>query len=610
MSRLVVEAKDAARRQQDEIAEFAARRLTSLPPEQCPVDFTASLIRLFQSDSCGKCTPCRTGLGAALTILDALLHGEAEAKDLDTLAATARTMYTASDCAIGFTAGKVLLDALEGFAEDFACHIEYDRCSCKAKPEAPCAQTCPAHVDIPGYIACIRAGRLDDALRVIRNDNPLPTVCGYVCEHPCEATCRRTFQDDPVNICGLKRFAADHAEWSAAPACKPATGKKVAVIGGGPAGLTAAYYLQLMGHAVTIFDQREKLGGMIRYGIPDYRLPQARLDADIDFILSTGVDVRVDCAVGEDISYDEIASAFDAVYLAIGAHADKSLGLEGEEAAGVISAVDFLRAAGSGTPFDLAGKRVCVVGGGNVAMDCVRTTKRLGASWVECVYRRRIADMTALAEEIEEAQAEGCQISQLLAPVGIQLDDAGDVTGLIVQPQIIGAVGRGGRPAPFPADVEPQVIPCDVVIVAVGQDIDSSAFAHVVDTQRGCIVAREDGAIADASSLLYAGGDAVSGPATVIKAIVAGKVAAANIDEALGYAHDVFDSVDIPPARPAIGACGRVNLKDVAFAEAALTFDLAKIGMSCQEAAQESSRCLRCDHYGFAATRTEEVSAW
>ena len=218
--------------------------------------------------------------------------------------------------------------------------------------------------------------------------------------------------------------------------------------------------------------------------------------------------------------------------------------------------------------------------------------------------------MTALAEEIEEAQAEGCQISQLLAPVGIQLDDAGEVTGLIVQPQIIGAVGRGGRPAPFPADVEPQVIPCDVVIVAVGQDIDSSAFAHVVDTQRGCIVAREDGAIADASSLLYAGGDAVSGPATVIKAIAAGKVAAANIDEALGYAHDVFDSVDIPPARPAIGACGRVNLKDVAFAEAALTFDLAKIGMSCQEAAQESSRCLRCDHYGFAATRTEEVSAW
>ncbi len=610
MSRLVVEAPEAARVRQDAIAEFAARRLTSLPPEQCPVDFTASLVRLFLSDSCGKCTPCRAGLATASSLLDGILRGEGSPEDIRALDQVARTMYAASDCAIGFTAGKALLDALDGFAGDFACHVEHDRCSCKAKPAAPCTQTCPAHVDVPGYIACIRAGRLDDALRVIRNDNPLPTVCGYVCEHPCELTCRRSFQDDAVNICGLKRYAADHAQWSPAPACLPSTGRAVAVVGGGPAGLTAAYYLRLMGHAVTVFDQREKLGGMVRYGIPDYRLPQQRLDADIDFILSTGVSARTGCTVGQDVSFDELAGGFDAVYIAIGAHSDKSLGLEGEDAPGVVSAVEFLRGAGSGSPMDLAGKRVCVVGGGNVAMDCVRTAKRLGASWVECVYRRRIADMTALAEEIEEAQAEGCQITQLAAPVGIQLNAAREVAGLIVQPQVIGAVDRGGRPAPYAADVSARTISCDVIVVAVGQAIDSSAFAHVVKTDRGCIIAREDASVADAPMPLYAGGDAVSGPATVIKAIAAGKVAAANIDEALGFAHDVFDEVDIPPARPAIGACGRVNLKDVAFAEAACTFDLAKIGMSAQEAAQEASRCLRCDHYGFAATRTEEVSAW
>ena len=610
MSRLLIEEEPRMQREHAALAEGAATRLVSIPSGKCPVDFTASLARMYLADSCGKCTPCRVGLKACSEKLDRILDGNGSEADVEALKATAQVMFTASDCAIGFTAGKMLLDALAGFAEDFESHVQHDACSQEVKAEATCTSTCPAHVDVPAYIGCIRAGRLDDALRVIRNNNPLPTVCGYVCEHPCEMTCRRSLVDAPVNICGLKRFAADNAQWSPAPKVLPDTGKAIAVVGGGPAGLTAAYYLRLMGHAVTIYDQREKLGGMVRYGIPDYRLPQQRLDADIDFILSTGVSAHTGCTVGQDVSFDELAGGFDAVYVAIGAHAGKKLGCDGEEAEGVLSAVEFLGAAGSGCAPDLAGKRVCVVGGGNVAMDCVRTAKRLGASWVECVYRRRIADMTALAEEIEEAQAEGCQITQLAAPVGIQLNAAREVAGLIVQPQVIGAVGRGGRPAPYAADVSTRTISCDVIVVAVGQAIDSSAFAHVVKTDRGCIIAREDASVADAPVPLYAGGDAVSGPATVIKAIAAGKVAAANIDEALGFAHDVFDEVDIPPARPAIGACGRVNLKDVAFAEAACTFDLAKIGMSAQEAAQEASRCLRCDHYGFAATRTEEVSAW
>lgn len=610
MSRLVVEIPEATALRQDSLAEFAAQRLTSLPPEQCPVDFTAALARMFLADSCGKCTPCRAGLTASSELLDRILAGEGDVEDLELLRATAQVMFDASDCAIGFTAGKTLLDALEGFAADFESHAASDRCTHRAQPVAPCVQTCPAHVNIPAYIACIRDGKLDDALRVIRNDNPLPTVCGYVCEHPCEFTCRRSFEDDALNICGLKRYAADNADWSEAPTCQPATGKTVAVIGGGPAGLSAAYYLQLMGHAVTIFDQRTKLGGMVRYGIPDYRLPQAKLDADIDFILSTGVQVRTDCSVGKDVSFDEIANTFDAVYVAIGAHSDKKLGIDGEQAPGVISAVDFLRAAGDGLPIDLSGKRVCIVGGGNVAMDCTRTAKRLGASWVECVYRRRIADMTALPEEIEEAQAEGCQITQLEAPVAIKLAEDGSVCGLVTQPQIIGSVGRDGRPAPYAADTDPRTIPCDVILVAIGQDIDSGAFAHVVETNQGCIIAQEDGSIAAAPTPLFAGGDAVSGPATVIKAIAAGKVAAANIDEALGFHHDVYDPVPIPPARPAIGPSGRVNLKDVAFADAAKNFDIAKLGMSCQEASQESARCLRCDHYGFAATNLEEVPAW
>ena len=610
MSRLLIEEEPRTQREHAALAEGAATRLVSIPSGKCPVDFTASLAQMYLADSCGKCTPCRVGLKACSEKLDRILDGNGSEADVEALKATAQVMFAASDCAIGFTAGKMLLDALAGFAEDFESHVQHDACSQEVKAEATCTSTCPAHVDIPAYIGCIRAGRLDDALRVIRNTNPLPTVCGYVCEHPCEMTCRRSLVDAPVNICGLKRFAADNAQWSPAPKPLPDTGKTIAVVGGGPAGLTAAYYLRLMGHAVTIYDQREKLGGMVRYGIPDYRLPQDRLDADIGFILSTGVQVKAGCAVGTDVDFSTLLEDHDAVYVAIGAHDGKKLGCDGEEAEGVLSAVEFLGAAGSGCAPDLAGKRVCVVGGGNVAMDCTRTAKRLGAASVECVYRRRITDMTALPEEIDEAKAEGCQITQLQAPVAIETDGAGKVTGLVVQPQVIGAIGRSGRPAPYAANVPARTIPCDVVLVAIGQAIDSDAFADVVQTERGCIVAREDGSIADAPTPLYAGGDAVSGPATVIKAIAAGKVAAANIDEALGFTHNVFDPVEVPAAEPAIGPCGRIDLKDILFVEAAQTFDLAKLGMTEEEALQEASRCLRCDHHGFAATKSQEVAAW
>lgn len=610
MPKMIIEEKSDALVSAERLAVSAANNLTSVPPTQCPVDLTRSIARLYLSQSCGKCTPCRVGLSTCVNILDGILAGEGEVKDLSTLIETAQVVYAASDCAIGFTAGSMLMDALNGFAADFESHVQDDACIHHAKTQAPCVTTCPAHVNVPAYIACIREGRFDDALRVIRNNNPFPTVCGYVCEHPCEFTCRRTLQDAPVNICGLKRYAADNAQWSPAPTPLPSTGKTIGIIGGGPCGLTAAYYLQLMGHQVTIYDQRERLGGMVRYGIPDYRLPQSRLDADIDFILSTGVQVRENCAIGTDITADEVLESHDATYIAIGAHAGKSLGLEGEDAAGVMSAVEFLRDTALGKAPNFTGKRVCVVGGGNVAMDCTRTAKRLGAAVVECVYRRRITDMTALPEEISEAQAEGCQITPLQAPIALETDEQGNVCALITQPQIIGSIGKNGRPTPYAADVAPRRIETDVVIVAIGQAIDMDAFAKIVETHRGSIVAREDGVIADSPSLLFAGGDAVSGPATVIKAIAAGKVAAHNIDAALGFTHDVYDPVEVPPATPAIEPCGRIDLKDIIFAEAAQTFELAKLGMSTEEAHQEASRCLRCDHYGLAATVSQEVTTW
>ena len=503
----------------------------------------------------------------------------------------------------------MVLKSLRAFKEDFLSHAKDDLCAAERNVYVPCQGTCPAHIDIPGYIALVNAGQYEDALRVIRNDNPLPTVCGYVCEHPCEFTCRRSLVDDAINICGIKRYAADHAKPYAPAQNLAPTGKKIAIVGGGPAGLSAAYYLQLMGHDVSIYDQRSKLGGMVRYGIPDYRLPQDKLDQDIDFILSTGVKAYPETTIGTDLTYEDLARDFDAIYLSIGAHDDNKLGCPGEDAEGVLSAVSLLRAAGDGVAPDLTGKRVVIVGGGNVAMDCTRTARRLGAASVECVYRRRIADMTALPEEIEEAMAEGCQISELMAPLRIEKTAGGAVRGLVVQPQYIGSIGADGRPRPQAANVPEVEIPCDIVIVAIGQKINTDAFTHIIATERGRILANDQGALANADGV-FAGGDAVTGPATVIRAIAAGKVAAANIDEALGFNHNVHDEVKIPAPLSPLSATGRVEQTNRKFSEAIQDFNIAKKGMTRDEVEQETSRCLRCDHHGFGKVCGKEALVW
>ncbi len=246
--------------------------------------------------------------------------------------------------------------------------------------------------------------------------------------------------DDAINIRGLKRVAADFAGEVEPPACAASTGKKVAVLGGGPCGLSAAYYLQLMGHQTTVYEMLPKLGGMLRYGIPNYRLPKDRLDDDINSILKTGVEVRYGVKVGTDITIQEIQKEYDAVLIAVGASTDKKLGIEGEDAAGVLPAVEFLRDVGMNKIMDLTGKEVAVIGGGNVSMDAVRTAKRLGAKKVSIVYRRRIADMTALYDEIEGAIAEGIEMQTLKAPASIDVDENNHVKGIYVTPQMVSAI--------------------------------------------------------------------------------------------------------------------------------------------------------------------------
>lgn len=416
--------------------------------------------------------------------------------------------------------------------------------------------------------------------------------------------------DDAVNIRGLKRVAADFAGEVDPPECAPSTGKRVAIVGGGPGGLSAAYYLQLMGHQVTVFEMLPELGGMLRYGIPNYRLPKERLEEDVRAILKTGVEVKHGLRIGEDITIQSLREEYDAVLITIGASTDKKLGIEGEQSEGVLSAVQFLRDIGKKQNPDLTGQEVAVVGGGNVSMDAVRTARRLGAKKVTILYRRRVADMTALPAEIEGAVAEGIELLTLKAPSRIVADENGRVKGIYVTPQMISKI-KDGRASVKATGEEDIFIPCQTLIVAIGQDIEYQHFAEAgVPVERGKIVTERHGGFENIPGV-FAGGDCASGPASVIKAIAAAKVVAANIDEYLGYHHIISTDVKIPEARlDDRPPCGRVNLSERESGERVCDFEAVEFCMTEKEAHQESGRCLRCDHFGYGIFKGGREEEW
>ena len=612
LSRLSIITQNKAQATVEELYKDLERRISASPPGLCPVDLASSFLKLCHAQSCGKCVPCRVGLGQLQKLMEQVLDGQADLSVIDLIEKTARNIFYSADCAIGYEAARMVLKGIRGFRDDFEEHILRGRCKFELNQPVPCVSQCPAGVDIPGYVALVAEGRYGDAVRLIRKDNPLPAVCGLICEHPCEVRCRRTMVDDPVNIRGLKRFAVDHAGDVPLPVPAVATGKKVAVIGGGPGGISAAYYLTLMGHEVTIFEQRKKLGGMLRYGIPNYRLPREELDREINHLLSLGIHVKTEVTVGEDPNIADLREEYDAVYIAIGAHIDRKIGIEGEEAQGVISAVELLREIGDDEMPDFTGKEIVVIGGGNVAMDVARSAVRLGAKRVRIAYRRRRVDMTAMEEEIEGAIEEGCELLDLHAPLRIEVDDQGRAAALWVQPQIIGPM-KHGRPVPMVSTKEPVRLGCDIVIVAIGQGIESKEFEKQgIPVKRGVIEAMSwSGVKTKDITGVFAGGDCVTGPATVIRAIAAGKVAAANIDEFLGYNHVISADVEIPRVRLDDNrSCARVNMKVRQASERIKDFELIEEGMTCEEACQEARRCIRCDHFGFGILKGGRIEKW
>ena len=611
MSRLKIAVENQAVQTVERLYKDLERRIVASPPGICPVDLALNFLRLCHAQTCGKCVPCRIGLGQLATYLEDVLEGRATMDTLTQIERLAHDIELSADCAIGWEAARMVSRGVTGFRDEYIAHITTGCCQYHINQPVPCVALCPAGVDIPGYIALIREGRCADAVRLIRKDNPFPTACALICEHPCEARCRRNMLDDSINIRGLKRYAVDNAGVVPAPVCNPPTGKRVAIVGGGPSGLSAAYYLQLMGHQCDVFELRPKLGGMLRYGIPSYRFPRERLQEDIDCILSTSVTVHYNTKIGESITIDQLRNEFDAVYVSIGAQSDKKVGIEGEESGNVYSAVDLLGSIGSDNPPDFSGKRVLVIGGGNVAMDCVRSALRLGAKEAKIVYRRRKVDMTALPEEVDGALEEGCELIELHAPLRIEADAEGNACALWVQPQIIGPIDAWGRAKVSAAKKAEVRIEADVVVVAIGQGIETRHFEEAgMSVKRGNLAALPDGMVSDLPGV-FAGGDCVTGPATVIRAIAAGKVAAANIDNYLGFNHLISVDVDIPaPGYEDKRHCARVNLTEKPAQERKNNFDHIECGMTAEEAAQECSRCLRCDHYGYGIFKGGRAAIW
>lgn len=611
LSRLDIKSPSRAQTVVDNLYRDVERRIAASPPGLCPVDMSLSFLQLCHAQSCGKCVPCRIGLGQLSKLIATVLDGTADMSTIDIIEKTARTIVNTADCAIGRDAARLVLDGLDGFRDDYEEHIIHHRCLAGLQLPVPCVALCPAGVDVPGYMALVGEGRCADAVRLIRKDNPFPTACAYICEHPCEARCRRNMIDDAINIRGLKRYAVDHAGDVPQPACAPPTGKKVAIIGGGPSGLSCAYYLALMGHKVTVFEERAKLGGMLRYGIPSYRFPRQLLDAEIDSILSLGIEAHTNTAVGTDVWVEELQKDYDCLYIAIGAHQDKKVGIPGEDCKNVMSAVEMLRAIGDDVMPDFTGKQVVVIGGGNVAMDVTRSSIRLGAEKVTCVYRRRIEDMTALPDEVTGAMAEGAEIEALMAPVRIEADEDGCAAALWVQPQIIGEADKSGRPRPNKADLPERRIPADIIVVAIGQGIEIQGFEQAgVPIKRGVFVAGLSGQVGDMDNL-FAGGDCVTGPATAIRAIAAGKVAAANIDVHLGFQHEIEVDVDIPsPRLNNRGPHGRINTTEREACERRCDFEDIECGLTEEGARTEASRCLRCDHFGYGIFRGGRNVKW
>ena len=519
-------------------------------------------------------------------------------EDINLLLSLAEGIKAGSLCGLGQTAPNTVITTLRYFREEYEDHIKRHHCKavvCRGLVSAPCSHTCPAGIDVPRYVRFIAVNKPAEAAAVIREKIPFPFVCGLVCFHPCETKCRRGQLDEPIAIRALKRYAAerDTRIWEKNLYIAPSTDKRVAIIGSGPAGLTAAYYLRKLGHKVTVFEALGEPGGMMRFGIPDYRLPKDILRDEISEIEKIGVEIRLNSRV------DSISNLFDqgyhAVFVAIGSHKGLKMGIKGEDSLGVIDAISFLMKINLGKRFEI-GEEVAVVGGGNVAIDAARSAVRLGAKKVEILYRRTQAEMPAAWEEIDDALKEGIKLNTLVNPIKITpIKNRLELECIRMQ---LGKVDSSGRRKPEPIRGSEYSITFDSVIIAVGQTSDIPKEFEL-DVGPGNIIKVNRNTLETSRKGVFAGGDAILGPASVIEAIATGRQASVSIDKYLG-GKGIIDEKLAPPEEvfnplSETHEERRPEMPVLEISERLKGFRQVELGYDDQKAVFEASRCLRCD---------------
>ncbi len=577
--------------------------------DNCMVDVARYFVEFTHSESCGKCVPCRVGLDKALALLNKFTHGTATAADLRLLEELGPMIREMSLCGLGTSAPNPVLTTMRHFRTEFEDHIRAHRCRagvCEDLALSPCENSCPLHMNIPRFLQLWKEDRLEDAFESVVMDNPLPATTGRVCQHPCDNRCRRSGLDEAVNMREVHRFIADSIYLSdrfdalverVVRRKLPPTGKKVAVVGAGPTGLTCAFYLSLLGHEVTVYEANPEPGGMLRYALPDYRLPKEVLAKEIELIARVGARFVLDTAVSRDVALNDLAASHDAVFLSIGTWKESWVYLPGTELRGVIPALPFLEAVAKKDPVAL-GRKVAVIGGGNAAIDSARTALRLGAE-VTVVYRRERKDMPAIHEEVEAARHEGVEFAYLAAPHRIIGDAHGCVKALEVVRTRLGEFDSSGRRKPIATD-DVRSVACDTVILAVGETVDKdfAAASGLKLSPKGTIEV-DRYTLETSRSMFYAGGDLISGASNVSNAMGYAKTAAKRIDERLVGTNRLplllpqFAYENTPPAH--VSEARRHVPAERPAHERATSFVEAVGALSAVEATEEAFRCLRCD---------------
>jgi NADH-quinone oxidoreductase subunit F len=581
----------------------------------CMVDLARYFLTFTQDESCGKCVPCRLGTRQMRMILDDICEGRGTEESIAQLESLGEAVCKGSLCGLGQTAPNPVLTTIKYFRDEYLAHVREKRCPagvCESLFIATCSNRCPSEVDIPAYLSLVSEGRNEEALRSHMDRNPFPSVCARVCPRPCEARCRRDTVDTPVAIRAVKRFMVDSATKVGVPVMdRPLEERRrTAVIGAGPTGLTAAYFLRRLGHEVTVYEAMPETGGMLRYGIPSYRLPREELERDIERITSMGVKIVCNAAIGKEVSIAELRDVNDAIFVGSGAWEDVTMGVPGEESRGVASGIEFLKKVELGPVTEISGDAV-VVGGGNTAIDAARTALRLGAENVTVAYRRTREEMPVQPEEIVEALEEGVKFEFLAAPAEVIHNGDGAAVAIKLQRMRLGDFDDSGRRRPVRIEGEVIEIPAAHIIRAIGQKPIIPLGGPPV-SKRGTVNV-DQFSLATEFDGVFAGGDAVLGPATAVEAIAHGRRAAEAIERYLHPGKRVrfpwngprlLDTAFDPAAPPSEET--RHEATKLLPLDRRTSFDEVELALCADDACHEAGRCLRCDFGKTVVSREEE----